>query len=182
MKINILKLSAFILILLFLSTGCGKDEFEYADESIVVDNHPGVSVYKTKGDYLNYIVVDTDSLGNISGLPDFTYSSGAVGIRNNGKVYFKNRYVLKSGYIVGFLYTDHAFTNITLKEYVEYNEENGVTVWPISLIYPRIIDRDPFTEFYYMGCLSCPHKEFTLGEINEMLENGTIEEHFTKLK
>jgi hypothetical protein len=182
MKPKIVKLSAVFLFLIFIGAGCQKDEIEYADESIVVDNHPGVSVYKTNGDYVNYIAVDTDSLGNISGSPDYTYSSSTVGVRKNGEVYFKNRYVLKSGYIVGYLYIDHAFTNITLKEFVEYNKENGVAGWSDSLIYSRIIDSDPFTEFYYMGCLNCPIKEFTLGEINEMIKSGTIEEYFTKLK
>jgi len=181
MKLKLLQIVLVAVFLFFTGTGCQEEKIELADESIVVDNHPGVSVYKTKGDYLNYIAVDTDSLGDIIGLPDYTYSSGAVGVKNN-EVYFKNRYVLKSGYIVGFLYTDNVFTDITLKEYIEYNEANGVAVWPESLIYQRVIDRDPFTEFYFMGCYSCPSKQFTLGEINEMLENGTIEEHFKKLK
>jgi hypothetical protein len=177
----------FKLLIIFLSfmsfgVGCQKDEIEYADESIVVSNHPYVSVYKTKGDYLNYISVGMDTLGNITNSPDYTYESGNVGKKNNGDVYFKYRYLLKSGYIVGYLYPDQVFTDITLKEYIDYNKANSVAGWSDNLIYPRVIDRDPYTELYYMGCLSCPEKKFTLGEINEMIENGTIEQHFTKLK
>ena len=36
------------LFLFFIGNGCEKNEIEYADESIVVDNWPGVAVYKTK--------------------------------------------------------------------------------------------------------------------------------------
>ncbi|NQU88472.1 MAG: hypothetical protein HQ541_22220, partial [Mariniphaga sp.] len=147
------------------------------------DSYPWLSVYKTKGNYLNYITVGVDSLGNIFSSPDYTYRSGQVGKKDNGEVYFKYRYVLKSGYIVSLVSIHQAFTDITLKEYIEYNEANGIAGWTDNLIYPRIIDRDPFIEFYFSSCMTCTNsQQFSLGEINEMLENGTIEEHFTKLK
>lgn len=84
--------------------------------------------------------------------------------------------------MVGDAHQRAAFTDITFTEYLRYNEKHGIDHWPDELLWPRIIDKDPYTELYSIGCLDCAEKIFTLGEINKMLEEGTIEEHFTKLK
>jgi len=46
----------------------------------------------------------------------------------------------------------------------------------------RIIDTDPFISFYNLNGINKAEKTFTLGELNDMIENGTIEDYFEKLK
>jgi hypothetical protein len=52
-----------------------------------------------------------------------------------------------------------------------------------GLINPKlvqnIIDRDPFTEFYYT---SSEYSGFTIEEINQLIKEKNLEEFFTKIK
>ncbi|MBN1821248.1 MAG: hypothetical protein JXR31_10855 [Prolixibacteraceae bacterium] len=182
MNYKILKPSICVLLLLFIGAGCEKESFEIADESIVVDNRPGFSIYKTSHNYFNYVSIKLTDDGQPNAIPGYTLDDSRIKVDSNGNITPNFRWRLKSGYIVDKeTYFDGVFTNITIQEYVEYTTKN-IGGWPDDLLLHRIKDKDPFTEFYYTGCLNCPLKEFTLGEINEMLENGTIEEHFTRLK
>ena len=184
MNQRIIKPTVMALLLLFIGASCQKDDFEVADESIVVDNLPGVSIYKTNTDYFNYISFKLTSDGQPNAIPGFHLKDSRINVDNKGRISPNFRWYLKSGYIVDTdTYIDEIFTDISIQEYVDYNtKNNGANVWSTEQLLSRIIDKKPFTEFYHMGCLNCPIKEFTLGELNTMLENGTIEEHFTKLK
>lgn len=183
MNFKILKLSAVFLLLLFTGASCQKDEIEYADESVVVDNQPGISIYKTSEDYFNYVSIKLTLEGQPNAIPSYHIGDPRITVNKNGSIKPNFRWRLKSGFIVDKeTYMDEIFTNITIQEYVNYNTENGVAGWPDELILPRIIDKKPFTEFYFSGVLNGPVIEFTLGEINEMIENGTIEQRFTRLK
>ena len=182
MKPKILKLSSIALLFLFIGAACQKDEMQYADESIVVSNNPGVSVYKMNLNYMDKVIVEVtpEGLNKVLALDDKTLDS--YHIDSKGNLMPKYRHLLKSGYIVGGGSSKASFTDITFTEYYNYNKEHGVSCWPSELIKPRIIDNDPYEEYYWMGCLDCAIKEFTLGQINEMIENGTLEKYFTKLK
>lgn len=123
--------------------------------------------------------------GNITSLPSIKIENNPnYEIDNNGNIKANYRRILKNGYIVGGGHLLGVFTDITFKEYVAYNQKYGVAAWPLELVEPRIIDRDPYIEYYASVChgSDCPVQEYTLGEIYEMLENGTIEEHFTRYK
>ncbi|MFV0267366.1 MAG: hypothetical protein ACK5HT_09545 [Draconibacterium sp.] len=182
MKPKILKLCIWALLFLIIGAGCQKDELDYADESIVVSNKPGITVYKMNLDYIDKvrIHVTSEGLSKVPILDDSTLNS--YNIDSKGNLMPKYRHLLKSGYIVGGGTRNASFTDITFTEYYNYNKEHGVNSWPAELIRPRIIDNDPYEELYWMGCLDCGLKEFTLGQINEMIENGTLEEHFTRMK
>ena len=171
------------MLILFIGVSCEKDELDYADESIVVSNKPGVSVYKMNPDYIDKVRVHVTSegLSKVLILDDNTLDS--YDVDGKGNLIPKYRYVLKSGYTVGGnASSEDSYTDITFAEYYNYNKEHGVNSWPAELIKPRIIDHDPYEEYYWMGCLNCSLKEFTLAQINEMIEKGTLEEHFTKIK
>ena len=183
MKPKIIKPAVVVLLLLFIGASCQKDDFEVADESIVVDNFPGVSIYKTKGNYFNNIAFKLTPDGHPNGERGYTLKDPRIKVDNKGRISPNFRWYLKSGYIVDIqVDSNEVFTDISFQEYVDYNTKTGLSSWPDELLIPRIVDKNPFTEFYYMGCINCPIKKFTLGELNTMLENGTIEEHFTKLK
>jgi hypothetical protein len=151
---------------------------------MIVDNQPpGVAIYKTKGDYIDYVTLQVLPDGRLNKIPSLTLEYLNAYFEDHGEK-LKTRWHLKNGYVIdiGGTAMNESFTDITMQEYAAYNTANNTGGWPNDLIKPRIIDNDPFTEFYYMFCLHCKTIEFSIGEINEMLENGTIEEHFTKLK
>lgn len=174
-------MAVFVIPLIIVS--CNKDELDYADESIVVDNVPAVSIYKTNGDYFNYIYVGIDSIENITMYPAYNSSDPRISIDSHGSVTYNQRWKLKSGYTVckEMRFDDMAFTNITFHELIEYTDKNGSSV-PVSWFKSRIIDKNPFIEYYWLGGLNHQTQEFTLGQINKMIENGTLETVFTKIK
>ncbi len=175
MKKYILTIVYFIMVLLF--SNCNKEEIEYADENIVISRQPtGFSVYKTNKDYFNYIAIGFD--GNIVTMyPDYDLNSPRITIEEDGSITYNLRWRLKSGYIVGKgINIDRVFTDITFQELIEQDDISS------SWFKQRIIDEEPFTEYYWLGGLNLPNKEFTLGEINEMCEDGTLETVFVKLK
>lgn len=183
MKHRLFKLSTVLLLFLFLGVACEKDEIEYADETIIVSNNPGISVYKMDLDYIDKVWIQITSEGKLNRVLCLDDNSiDNYKLDSNNRLIPNYRYLLKSGYIVGDANRNAAYTNITFQEYYNYNKKNGVNSWPDELIKPRIVDKNPYQELYWMGCLDCKIKEFTLAQINEMIENGTLEEHFTKVK
>jgi hypothetical protein len=182
MKSKILKLCTVVLLFLFLGASCQKDDFEYADESIEISSWPAISVYKTKSNYFNNITVGINDKKEIRSYPDYNVKSDNVLVDKDGEYNFKYKWLLKSGFIV-VLGGDFncAVTDISLTEYVNFNEPFK-TNWDTVLLAARIINTDPFTEFYFHNGLNKTPRTFTLGEINKMIEDGTLETIFTKLK
>jgi hypothetical protein len=184
MKPKILKFSTVVLVLLFIGASCQKDDIEYADESIVLYNNPGFNVYKTRGDFFDKVWVEVASEGSLNKVLSLDVEKDIhnYDIDKKGNLTPKYRHKLKSGYVVGDANIMAKYTDITFTEYYQYNKENNVGSWPDELIRNRIVDEDPYEKLYWIGCLSCKMQKFTLGEINELIENGTIETIFTKLK
>jgi hypothetical protein len=182
MKSKFFKLCTVVLLFLFMGASCQKDEIEYADESISISSWPAISVYKTKGDYFSNITVGINDKKAISSYPDYNVKSDNVLVNKNGEYNFKYKWLLKSGYIVvqGGDF-NCAVTNISLTEYINFNEPFK-TNWDTVLLAARIIDKDPFTEFYFLDGVNKNPKTYTLGEINNMIENDALETVFTKLK
>jgi len=175
MKPKILKLTTFVLLLLFTVASCQKDKMEYADESIEVSSWPAISIYKTKSDYINYVGVQITDDGKLNAKPSYDKNDPRISFDSKGNAKQNFRWRLKSGYILdNNVSLREAFTNITIREYVDWNTEHSVAGWPDSLIWPRIIDTDPFTEFYLHDGIGKDVKIFTIGEINDMIKNGTL--------
>jgi hypothetical protein len=182
MKPKIQKFSTLIFLLLLLGGSCQKDEIEHADESIEIGTYPGITVYKTKSNYIDFVDVQITDDGQLNAIPSYDKNDSRIKIDKNGKAAQNFRWRLKSGYILdNNASLREAFTDITIQEYVDWNTANGVAGWPDSLIWPRIIDYDPFLEFYYMESPGQP-ESYTIGEINDMIENGTFKAIFKKLK
>lgn len=183
MNPKILKFTTVVLLFLFTWGSCQKDEIEYADESIEVSSIPGISIYKTSDNYFNNISVQITQEGNLNKIPAFTLSDPRIRVDNDGTVHMNFRWRLRSGYIVDReAYVNDVFTDISVQEYVDWNTKNKVAGWPNNLIEPRVIDKNPFTEFYFLDGINKHESIFSLGEINNMIENNTLETIFTKLK
>lgn len=167
---------------MFIGTSCQKDKIEYADDSIEVSSFPEISIYKTKGNYFNNIMVGINENNEISSYPDYNEKSENILANKNGEYKFKYKWLLRNGYIVvqGGEFNS-AVTDISLTEFVNFNEPYK-TNWDIDMLKTRIIDTDPYTEFYFYNGLEKTPEIYTLGEIYDMIENGTLETVFTKLK
>lgn len=182
MKFKFLIQCRLVLLLSIIGVSCQNDEIDYADESISISSWPAISIYKTKDNYFNNITVGINDKKEISSYPDYNVKSDNIIVNKDGEYNFKFKWLLKSGYIVvqGGDFNS-AVTDISLTEYVNFNEPFK-TNWDTTLLAARIIDKDPFTEFYLYNGLNKTPKIFTLGEINDMIESETIETVFTKLK
>ncbi len=181
MKKYFLTISLLSIVLLF--TNCKKEKIEFADENIIVNNEPSLSVYKTNGDYFNYVTIKQDSFGNITQSPSYCSKNDPRITYQNGNKGYTYRWKLKSGYIVDCEWKhDKIFTDITITEFIKYADNHNICAMPDSILIKRIIDTNPFKEYYWLGGLNEELQEFTLGEINEMIENGTLETVFTKIK
>jgi hypothetical protein len=182
MKSKIFKLCTAVLLFLFLGASCQKDEIEYADESIEISFEHDISIYKTRRDYFNYVFLQITEEGKLNNVPSYILSDPRISVDAKGNAEQNFRWRLKSGYILDKEASHKkVFTDITIREYIEYNSAHNIAVWPDSLISPRIIDRDPFIEYYYSDDTGLP-EVITIGEINDMIENGSLETVFTKLK
>ncbi len=182
LKTMILKISALLLLVASMSPGCKKEKIEYDDESIGISTLPNISIYKTNSDYF-YNIPLVNLNGQVSGIPTYTANDPSLKINSEGKLSSNFRWRLKDGYIIDEeSYINRVFTDITFEEYIDYNTANKVTSWPITLIESRIIDKNPFVEYYYYDGVNKAEKIYTLGEINKMIENGTLESVFKKLK
>lgn len=184
MKTRILKLSLIFLFLFSITgAGCKKDKIEYADESIKISSYPGITIYKTDRDYIDYVDVQVTDDGRLNAIPAYTKDDPRIYVDAKGNARQNFRFRLKSGYILDNNSSlKDVFTNISFREYVDYNTNHGIAGWPDSLIIPRIIDKNPFTEFYYLNGINKTPKTFTIGEINEMIEADSLKTVFTKLK
>jgi hypothetical protein len=183
MKLKILKLYALVLLLIFIGASCQKDEFDHADENMEISSIPGISIYKTNNDYFNNISVQITEEGQINAIPDYIESDPRIIVDNNGTVRVNFRWRLRNGYIVDKeVFLNAAFTDISIQEYVDWNTKNNVAGWPASSIEPRISNKNPFTEFFYFDGMNKSERIFTIGEINKMIESGTLETVFTRLK
>ncbi|MCF8357478.1 MAG: hypothetical protein K9H26_01880 [Prolixibacteraceae bacterium] len=171
----------FTCIIFLLITACEKDTPPFANEDITISSSmPGFAVYKTKGDYFNYITVKMDIKDTLTMIPAYNANDPRVTVTEDNVVY-NLRWYLRSGYTVcREMDINRIFTNITFKELIDHVDSIGGIVPPDEWFKYRIIDKHPFTEFYDLK--KNTGRDFTLGEINQMAENGTLETYFTKLK
>ncbi|MEI7501254.1 MAG: hypothetical protein WCK84_12515 [Bacteroidota bacterium] len=171
-----------VLIIAIILACCKKEKTEPNNQNIVLTTEtPGFSIYKTKADYFNCVFVGIDSNENITMTPAYNSNSPFILKDENGNIFYTQRWKLNQGYIVSKeMSFPIAFTSITFQELVEYTDKNGGDI-PISWFNSRIVDKNPFTEFYYTKNLN-PPREITLGEINKMIEDGTLETVFTRIR
>lgn len=170
-----------MVLLLLLGAGCQKIDFD--DENVVITSGSGISVYKTKKDYFDFVTVGIDSTDQIWMVPGYIKSDSRVLVEKDGDVIFTNRWRLKSGFVVApEVAFNHSFTNISIKEFVDYTSKHNSGAWSDELIFSRIIDRDPFVSYYHIDTRNTEEITYTLGELNKMIEDGTIENTFTKYK
>lgn len=174
-----------LFVISFMIFSCEQEPLEIADENIEVGNLPGFSIYKTKGNYFNYISFTLNADGTPNAIPDYDPRyPDLYEFYSDGRVKPKYRWYLESGYVVsGDMWHTNVFTDITVWEYYNDNKKNKVSVWMDNdRLLNRIIDKNPFTEFYWYDAYKKGTHIFTLGEINLIMKSGKAQENFEKLK
>lgn len=180
MKTTFLKISVFILLFSFLGAGCKKEDEEdlsYLDYSKALSTPPAFAIYKTKKDYFFNVSVNPMQNNYIMS-PELKEGGSGITLYK-GKYYYTERYRLNDNYIASFaVESDSYFTSLSYDEYIR---ENLAPV--VGVINPKvlngIIDRDPFTEFYYT---SSYYIGFTIDELNQLIKEKKLEKYFTKIK
>ncbi len=136
-------------------------------------------VYKTKADYFNY--VNTWTISN-NGPTAIELDSRAFSVID-GDTVFNYRWHLKDNYILGAVITQYDyFTNITYKEIIKYNETHD-ECFPNDSLYKRVIDDDPFTEFYVLNDVYFDSRDdYRIDSLNTIIEKGLLEKYFIRIK
>ena len=148
---------------------------------------PGLAVYKTKGDYFNYVSVTIDN-GNIIFKPDYHNPRNnsidyRITITEDDTIY-SFRAKLISGYIISEEISDNSiFVDFTFKEYVIYEinhpEEGGVAE---NALLEHILDDNPFLELYIDRNKPRKYELSDTAEINQIIRNGELKKYFKRVK
>jgi hypothetical protein len=169
-----IKTIALAIISIGYIAGCGKGESDLGPRS---------SIYKTKGDYLNYVHIWAGTRApNI-----YTVKDGRIKIEG-GDTISANRLKLIDGYI----FAEEAnpsdyFTDITFAELTGYNE-NHPDLFPKDSMFERVIDEEPYLEFYIdkayeFGISNLDEFDLlTVEQLNEIIQNGELEKYFDRVK
>ena len=181
MKPKLSKNLLFLFLLAFMWAGCQKEEdLFYLDYKKALSTPPSFAIYKTKKDYFQNVNLRTSSSGEIEFSQEFVDNDSRVTVYK-GKYYYNSRYRLEDNYILSYeMSPNDCFTSISYDEYIRYKMS---PIYNDGLIKPKlkqsIIDRDPFTEFYYT---SSKYSGYTIDEINQLIKEKCLEKFFTKIK
>lgn len=164
-------LSLFTLIMV----GCGKTEADY----------PGISIYKTNGDYFDLVDVGVKN-GNIIweiGL----FGGQSLEFTDTDTVY-KSRIRLANGYILDTEASSKydAYLSLSFKEYyLKELKTEGHTLSKDTLR-KYILDTNPYKEYYqetkYPQKYLPPNILNDTAEINTIIRNGELEKYFERIK
>ncbi|MCK4664519.1 MAG: hypothetical protein KAT68_16740 [Bacteroidales bacterium] len=176
----------FIAVMLYASSSCDKIKTEE-------DQYPGVSVYKTRGDYFDKVTVGIIKDENrIFRTPyvriNTPYHSGNLFLTETDTIY-KFRKKLVNDYVLdgeGDLEHD-AFLNISFKELLIWQEKYGETSFCDDTAWKYMLDKDPYIEFYrakdnemFLNPTDTSILDTT--GLNQIILENRLEEYFTKLK
>ena len=145
---------------------------------------PGLAVYKTKGDYFNMAFVFKNSSGIYGKMAFYNSSSNLISrftITDNDTVYVPRAKLIEGYILAGEHNKDMAFLNLTLKEYLRYEIENGHPPTDDELLI-NILDDDPFIEYYYDPQRPRRFELSDSAEINQIIKNGELDKYFEHLK
>ena len=138
----------------------------------------GYCIYKTSADYYYYYQVPE------KGITDLIIYCFSQNYRFDNDTIISGRFRLENNYILDYRPDGNgSFTDLTFGELIRYCEKNGEP-FNMDSILNRVIDTDPFLEFYIDT-----KKEFhplenpdDFQRINEIICNGELEKYFKRLK
>jgi len=149
-------------------------------------NYPGISIYKTNGDYFNMVDMGMkgDRIVRYEGLHGAPYK---LTISKDDTVYNRRVY-LDDGYVLDTEADERydVFLNLSFKEYFIMEEKFETLLILKDTLRKYILDKDPYVEFYRETIF---HQKFSslnimndTAEINNIIRNGEIEKYFERIK
>lgn len=181
MRSTVLKISVLFLLITLTETGCKKEEdLSFLDNSKeFYVSMPGFAIYKTKQDYFFNVPIRPYE----DGYQCFELNEKSAQITLfKGKYYFNERYRLIDNYVVdSWVGSDYYFTSLSFDTYIREKLEPVVGATNPKMI-SSIIDRDPFTEFYYSDKRLNGKAGFTISELNQLIKDKSLEQYFRKVK
>lgn len=165
------------------------------------DEPPQFSIYKTKGNYIEYVNLNFKKDSTLKYTFGITEAS-SIKYTYRGITGYSFRIPLSNGYILQSVITsDDSFTNISIQEYLEIykNYPNGGKFF--SICSSRVIDNNPFTEFYLVNSAEVfnghsiedfpeinPSEAFfrimveASSKINKVIDNNLLDSAYTRIK
>ena len=148
-------------------------------------DYKGVSLYRTKGDYFENVVVWMNKDGGIAGKPGSPLSNLYI---TKTDTINKFRLRIVDGYVLdGEGTLRDAYLSVTYKEYLLWLERYDELSFPDDTIWKYMLDLDPYLEFWRardneaFTANSEVSKLDTVG-LKQIILDGKIEEYFTRLK
>lgn len=168
--------ATFSLILLIIVFSCDKITTE-AD-------YKGVSLYRTKGDYFENVVIWMNKDGKIAGKPGFPLSNLYI-TEDDTINRFRSRIV--DGYVLDFEGTiSDAYLSVTYKDYLLWLERYDELAFPDDTIWKYMLDLDPYLEHWRAkdneAFTRNSHMLLDTVGLKHIILDGRIEEYFTRLK
>lgn len=169
-KAIILKISIFLLPFALMETMCKP-----------VPTRPGISIYKTRGNYLDLVTVGMKGDRIFRG--SYTSEDYKFDYTVNDTIY-KNRVQLINGYVLDRESSKEydVFLGLTFKEYMIKETKYGYL--PDDSVYKYIIDKNPYTE-YHREKISETSEGFSISDtaaINELIRKGELHKYFNREK
>jgi hypothetical protein len=173
------KVVTWLLIAFIFLTNCNESDSTVRIDSIGTELL--TEVYKTKGDYFNYV----NTWGKKNAPSSLSLAdSNQISVVGTDTVY-KLRWVLEDNYVMGLaISSKDYFTDMTFAEIVTFNEKYPEKLnYPIDEIFKRVIDKDPFLEFYVDENNIFYHRDSNdIQQINQLIKDGKLEKYFKKIK
>jgi len=149
-------------------------------------DYKGVSLYRTKGDYFENVVVWMSRDGDkIAGNPAFPLSN--LNITKTDTIN-RNRARIVDGYVLdGEGTLRDAYLSFTYKEYLLWLERYDELSFPVDTVWKYMLDLDPYLELWRAK----DNEAFTANsevskldtvDLKQIILDGKIEEFFTRLK
>jgi hypothetical protein len=138
-------------------------------------------VYKTRGDYYKNV----HTWGNDNGPTCYSLESGLFITIVGTDTVCATRWRLDDNYVMERdICADDYFTNMTYAELAAYHISHpDGPCYPIESMLGRVIDENPFLEFYDDENNIFYHRDSSdIAQINKLIRDGELEKYFKKIK